>query len=917
MVVIIKEKEYEYISDHPHDWKRSRGDFKFPVTFGFNKCFVKRFNKPTDSISGWALLEKLKGKNAPGLPRVHDIVSTTEREQTINYLFLEFIEGDTLNKLLAEHVEINVEKLTDNLFSAFETINKYGFWFADFFEKNICSDRRGNFYLVDLDSAQPVSRVPHKDMWGDKEYWGLVFDYYTKVLHKEDFQPRQLSGVFLNYLQIIFLILRVKLFYSYVNRDREFSETIVHPSLIDKASPEFRRVFIKALNYDGLEDGGDLVPEIKKLIKKHIIDSFKVVDVDPEPDEPIIELFTIADGELSDNQFIVEHGRQFVLSWRVKNANDIQLYKNDDFYQVIRDHEGELEVVENVYDSDEKETKFELIASKSGQVVSHSVMVRVTQTPPIVETFEVTDYAEKSGNRYVVENNKSFLLYWEVKNAEMVRLYKDRRPVHIEGDEKQIEFTERVFGDEVRTIEFRLDASNNSKTASSSITILVKDSTPETPPPPPPLRPPKVEPIIEFDLEGYERRNGRNDYEVNAGKQYRLIWHVENVTSLGLLRNGKSLQFDADQEFLEVREPNNIVKDATVEYTLVATVGDEIRRLSIRVTAKKRKPVSPNIPFLIVGLVILAIIAFVVVKSVSTKRDNKVDDSKKDSTVKPSIELSVLPLTLNHLSEGDTLKIPGTSLPENDNAIVVKFNDLTEGVVLRQAADGVDVVVPHLNASNASIKVIVNESNLFTIASNVPYTAKPSSTTVETAVKVFPLKGLRLITEGENLTIYGENFPKNPSLIQVTFNDVNASIVSQSVKKVTVEVPKLADPEVVDIEMIVKGKFHFLAEGVKYEGKIVVEPPINNGRISLNSFSQDVITEGETITITGINIPTKTGSVEVIFDGRVLFPISEQTSTVIRARVPTLVLKSGILAVKANGNFIPLPHSLVIYKLKQ
>src|SRR5205085_1148134 len=121
------------------------------------------------------------------------------------------------------------------------------------------------------------------------------------------------------------------------------------------------------------------------------------------------------------------------------------------------------------------------------------------------------------------------------------------------------------------------------------------------------------------------------------------------------------------------------------------------------------------------------------------------------------------------------------------------------------------------------IKVIVNDTNLFTIASNVQYTAKPTTTLTETGVKVVPLRTLSLVTEGENLTISGDNFPKNASLIQVTFNNINGRIVSQSAKKVTVEVPKLADPDVVDIEMIVKGKFHFVAEGVKYEGKIVVE----------------------------------------------------------------------------------------------
>ena len=94
MIVVIRETEYEYKSDHPSGWKRSKGDFKFPVTIGNNKCFIKRFNKDTKTISGWQLLESLADKrdgNPPvpkhesNLPRIHDIVNIEEK-------ILKFIE---------------------------------------------------------------------------------------------------------------------------------------------------------------------------------------------------------------------------------------------------------------------------------------------------------------------------------------------------------------------------------------------------------------------------------------------------------------------------------------------------------------------------------------------------------------------------------------------------------------------------------------------------------------------------------------------------------------------------------------------------------------------------------------------------------------------------------------------------------
>ncbi len=76
MKVIIKEREYDYVSDYPDGWRFFSSDyFKFPVEIGSNKCFIKRFEKKNpEQISGWPLLLSLKGKNEPNLPRIHDII---------------------------------------------------------------------------------------------------------------------------------------------------------------------------------------------------------------------------------------------------------------------------------------------------------------------------------------------------------------------------------------------------------------------------------------------------------------------------------------------------------------------------------------------------------------------------------------------------------------------------------------------------------------------------------------------------------------------------------------------------------------------------------------------------------------------------------------------------------------------------
>jgi hypothetical protein len=76
MKVVIREREYEYLSDFPAGWIFSNGDyFKFPVKIDANNCFIKRFEGPPENISGWKLLLNLKGRHEPNLPRIYDIIN--------------------------------------------------------------------------------------------------------------------------------------------------------------------------------------------------------------------------------------------------------------------------------------------------------------------------------------------------------------------------------------------------------------------------------------------------------------------------------------------------------------------------------------------------------------------------------------------------------------------------------------------------------------------------------------------------------------------------------------------------------------------------------------------------------------------------------------------------------------------------
>src|SRR5947208_8052539 len=273
MRVIIEEREYEYLSDFPNGWKFGKGAYlKFPVEIGSNKCFIKRFEKSRESISGWKLLENLKGKNFPGLAEIYDIVETNEHGKNIFYVFHKFIEGETLDKLITRKVTVNLENLTNDLCAALQSLNQNNYWFADFCEKNIFCNNSGRFLLINLDSAQPISQTPTNEISGSKDYWNPVFDFYTNVLGHKQLQPYDFNGNSLNYLQVIFLILHLKIFYF--NREVEYdsSEFLYHlPFYLNNTSPLFKRVFNKVVKNPRLPLDSPDINEIKYLIKKEII----------------------------------------------------------------------------------------------------------------------------------------------------------------------------------------------------------------------------------------------------------------------------------------------------------------------------------------------------------------------------------------------------------------------------------------------------------------------------------------------------------------------------------------------------------------------------------------------------------------------------------------------------------------------
>ncbi len=97
---------------------------------------------------------------------------------------------------------------------------------------------------MDVDSTHRIEDLPVNEMYGSKDYWILVLKFYKEILNKSNIRLSDINGINLNYLQIPFLVLRLKIFLS-GNREDYNSTAIFNqlPSQLAKMVPEFREIY--------------------------------------------------------------------------------------------------------------------------------------------------------------------------------------------------------------------------------------------------------------------------------------------------------------------------------------------------------------------------------------------------------------------------------------------------------------------------------------------------------------------------------------------------------------------------------------------------------------------------------------------------------------------------------------------------
>jgi len=384
MLVIIDKKEFEYQSDYPEGWKFSAGDpFKFPVGIGDQACFIKRFEqKNPKNISGWDLLLKISGKTEPNLSKIFDIKKVEEKGKDIYYIFFEYLDGLTLDKNVRSG-EINLSVLNSNLFNAIRSLQKYDFWFADFCEKNIFCRKDGTFVLVDVDSTQKITDEPDNEMYGSKDYWILVFKFYKEILNRTDIKLSDINGISFNFLQIVFLVFRLKLFLQ--GNKKDYNSTELYNQLhyrLNEAVPEMKEIFLKILKNRNQTLSEDEVIKLENLVDEKIIKANRLKETLMDVDNlPIIKQFT-------SNKTEIERGEEFILSWQVENANKLELHKNGAMYRPIEAGKTSINLA-GFADGTQQQSSYQIVAYNDLTMTkSDAVFVRLKQQekkPPVIK----------------------------------------------------------------------------------------------------------------------------------------------------------------------------------------------------------------------------------------------------------------------------------------------------------------------------------------------------------------------------------------------------------------------------------------------------------------------------------------------------------------------------------------------------
>ncbi len=882
MKIVVKERQYEFDPEFPQGWtKSSDHHYKTPVEIGPYHCFVKRYDRQTaEGLSGWNLLTQLKGKFEPNLPRVHDVVLTPENSCEAFYVIYDMLQGNTLDRVVEKNVEVNLQKLTDDMISAFTSLGKKNYWYTGLSDHDIFYDRNRNFYITGFEHAR--SSAYSADLGaGNSIYRRLVIRFYDTILHDHAILEAELNGASLNLLELVFLVMRLKVYYSNKQFGYNSPELLDNlPYYLNDTSLYFKEVFLKVKQNGGALLKADEIGMLSDLILEKIVNTIHVPHLSVNP----IEVFTVLEpAAKNQDDFIVESGEPFTLHWTLHNQTKVELYRNNQFYKSVGATERDVRVKEN-YDGKEKRVSFTLKVLTAAGAHEKTVNVIVTPTrrsgAAYIEQFSVKNHDAIDGE-YVIAGNQSFELCWKADGAERAELYRNGQVHEVLNPTKQSILLREGYDGKDKQVEYSLRISKENSSATESVRIKVVSPVQRTF-------------IDTFEVVNYLSKNGDN-YIVAKGKPIRVSWVVRNAETIELFRNEQLYRtLSPGTGTVEVNESNEV--SGKVDYTLQVTNGGEVVMKSVAISLKHQPSTMPRISSFLVDNFL-----------------RKTDDNY-------AVDLSQPVLLKWEVDGADKVEIhrngrPWKKVAANTGRLEVtdKF-DGNENAIRYQllaSANGSDVAKKELSLINGSLTNGKKQPGqgfpvkwLFLLlvvllagaATIIAIRRQPSA-------PAFSPLNVNTITSGETISFAASHLPENDTSLAVMFNQVPAEIVKKTGDSLLVTVPDLKSDNIrVNVNVLLNGKTYDVAKNLVYKGQ-----PVATG-LTLLPISRTRLFENDTLVIYGQNIPQQ--SVELRFNdvaGQIISQGSDSLKTVV-PKLPAFTTEVNLVAVTGDSTIRLAEH---------
>ncbi|MBS1662611.1 MAG: hypothetical protein JST68_16330 [Bacteroidetes bacterium] len=188
-------------------------------------------------------------------------------------MYIQSFHPVTLEKLIHCGFAPDLRRLSDGIFKALESVFVKKRWFEDVCEENVLCMPEGRFEVPAGAATVPCSALPETARYASKEYWMPVFSYLIGRVRLMELKPGELPGILFNYLEAVFMLLRVRL--VFIDQEGHYGSAGLFdqlPIILDKMIPEYRVLFTRLLSRVDKTPGAADLEQIKALFLRKVVE---------------------------------------------------------------------------------------------------------------------------------------------------------------------------------------------------------------------------------------------------------------------------------------------------------------------------------------------------------------------------------------------------------------------------------------------------------------------------------------------------------------------------------------------------------------------------------------------------------------------------------------------------------------------